>query len=252
MFRKIGIGLDELLHSNECFRILFSYHQWLNFRAREFLQFFFHLGCRFFLRDGFLALFDESSFVFFVEFTDFFDHVSVAAIDQLSIEGFQPFDEKSRLFSISFGGICFGKCFVALGANGHQFIEMSHIFFWSAGLVSSFSVWLTSGIAEKNRGEALHLVFLLQGFVLLLEFGIQFLLLWKVQLNEHELVLSAFFEWRMVEYFFVKLNAPTTPIRASKVDQEVFFSFGCRFFSDLEVSHPAFARCKSASECSKT
>ena len=145
------------------------------------MHIFFQLGGRFFFRHGFFTLFDKSRFVFFIEFADFFDNVSVAAIDQLVIiESLESLDEEGCLLYVSLGGICFGKCFVALGANGNQFIEMSHIFFWTAGLVSSLCVWLASGVTKKNRRETLHLVFLLKSFVLLFELGIQFFLLWEV------------------------------------------------------------------------
>jgi hypothetical protein len=66
--------------------------------------------------------------------------------------------------------------------------------------------------------------------------GRNFFVAREIEVNQHKVFLS--FESRRIKNFFIKLDAPATPVAAGKVDEDIFLLSGCLFLGSVEISEP--------------
>ena len=55
----------------------------------------------------------------------------------------------------------------------------------------------------------------------------------------------------MLENLLIQLDAPTAPVRAGEIDEEVFVLSGGFLLGSFEIVHPAFASCEGERAASK-
>ena len=65
-----------------------------------------------------------------------------------------------------------------------------------------------------------------------------------IEFDEDEVISDSLFERIMLEDFFVQFDAPTAPVRAGEIDEEIFVFSGSLLFSGFDVMHPALASCE--------
>jgi len=85
---------------------------------------------------------------------------------------------------------------------------------------------LSLRVKEDQRGEALHLILLLQAVILLLHLGALAFALREVDLDEDEILVGIILEGRLIERFFLQANAPSAPVAASEIKKDILVFLG--------------------------
>ena len=66
----------------------------------------------------------------------------------------------------------------------------------------------------------------------------------EIKRHQHVIARRHFLESGFAKDFFIKLFAPSTPVRSGEINQQGLFLFGGSFFGSFPVRHPAFAGSK--------